>query len=459
LWLASCSLLFAQGVKLPNVAGAFYPLDPKELSRLTDSFIEAANPQPPEGNIFGLILPHAGYGFSGKTAAFGYKLIKGKPYKTVIILAPSHYYPFNAVSVYPEGAFRTPLGDIEVDKEFTRLLLDKDKEIIFEPLAFEKEHSLEVQLPFLQRSLSGFKIVPIVMGSCSLETCKKLAELIKAAVGERKDILIIASTDMYHGYDFEETEKIDRLTLSYLKNMDAEGLYSGLRDARLQLCGGLGVVTTLLVSKGLGNNNLKVLNYTNSAIVTGKKQKGIWTVGYSACAISNGGGQSMLNKEQKRKLLALARNTIDTYLKTGKKLEVQETDPLLLQEMGAFVTLHKSGELRGCIGNIIGKKPLYITIRDMAIESAFGDPRFPPLDSSEFKDVDIEVSVLSPLKKIDSVDEIKMGIHGVLVKRGFASGVFLPQVAQETGWSKEEFLSNLCVHKAGLPADAERQIH
>jgi AmmeMemoRadiSam system protein A len=162
----------------------------------------------------------------------------------------------------------------------------------------------------------------------------------------------------------------------------------------------------------------------------------------------------MLTKEQRKKLLGLARNSIETYLTTGRKLEVSETDPLLLQNMGAFVTLHKAGELRGCIGNIVGQQPLYLTVRDMAVEAATGDPRFPAVAAGEMEDIEIEISALSPLEKVSSADKIELGRHGVIVRRGSRSGVYLPQVATETGWSKEEFLSSLCAHKAGLPADA-----
>ena len=470
LWLVACSL-FASDIKQPNVAGAFYPDNPQELSLMIDGFIENAKPEPVEGEIFALISPHAGYGFSGQVAAYGYKLIKNKSYKTVIVLSPSHQYGFSGVSIYPEGKFRTPLGDLEIDKEFTQKLLHKDKDIFFEPLAFQKEHAVEVQLPFLQKVLSGFKIVPIVMGDSPLSTCQKLANLLKEAIGNRKDVLVVVSTDMYHGYDYQETEMIDNLTLAYLKNMDYQGLYYGLREGKLALCGGFPVVSTIILAKDLGHNKLKVLDYTNSAIVTGKKIKGIWTVGYTSCVIdastplginperSRGVDQEkgetvMLNKNQRKRLLEIARSSIEAYLKTGKKLEVTETDPILLKEMGAFVTLHEHGDLRGCIGSLIGSQPLYLTVRDMAVEAATGDPRFPTVELNELKDIGIEISALSPLERIDSADKIQLGIHGVLVRRGFRSGVFLPQVATETGWSKEEFLSNLCAHKAGLSPDA-----
>lgn len=452
------SFCYSEDIKYPNVAGAFYPEDPQELSQTIDGFLEKASPSPVDAHIFALISPHAGYGFSGASAAFGYKLIKGKPYKTAVIIGPSHYYSFAGVSVYPKGMFRTPLGDLEIDSDFTQKLLNKDEDITFDPAAFEKEHSVEVQLPFLQKVLSGFKIVPIVMGDCTLLTCKKFSAHLKEAIGNRKDILIIASSDMYHGYDYQETELIDNLTLASLKNMDAESFYYGLREGKIQMCGGFPVVSTLILAENLGFAKIEVLKYTNSAIVTGKKIKGVWTVGYSSCAITpeprKEGENAMLNQDQRRKLLRIARDSIQTYLKTGKTIELSETDPLLLKKMGAFVTLNENGRLRGCIGNIIGSQALYLTVRDMAVEAAVEDPRFSPVQLSELNNIEIEISVLSPLERIDSAEKIVLGRHGVLIKKGQRSGVFLPQVATETGWSKEEFLTNLCVHKAGIPADA-----
>jgi len=450
----SITACFPGDVKHPNAAGTFYPQDAVELSRMIDGFLEAAKPEPVQGEILALISPHAGYGYSGQAASYGYKLITGSPYKTVVIIGPSHSYGFSGVSVYSQGLFRTPLGDLEVDKAFAQKLLNKDNNIFFELRAFEKEHSVEVQLPFLQKVISGFKIVPVVMGDCTLSECQKLADLLKLAIGERKDVLVVASSDMAHRYDYEEVEKADKLTLSSLEKMDDEGLYYGFREQRLEMCGMLPVVTTIMLAKELGHNKLKVLSYTNSAIVTGNKNKGTWTVGYTSCVIDQEkkGETAMLSKNQKKRLLEIARSSIQAYLKTGKKLEVSETDPELLKENGAFVTLHENGELKGCIGNLSASQPLYLTIRDMAVESATGDFRFSPVTLPELKDIEIEISVLTPLERVDSIDEIKMGTDGVLVKKGFNSGVFLPQVATETGWTKEEFLSNLCDQKAGLPA-------
>ena len=209
------------------------------------------------------------------------------------------------------------------------------------------------------------------------------------------------------------------------------------------------------LAKELGHKRIDVLKYTNSAEVTGNKTKGTWTVGYLSCALDHDKGDAvMLNKEQRKKLLEIARNSIETYLKTGRKLGLTETDPLLTRQMGAFVTLNKHRDLRGCIGNMVGEGPLYLTVRDMAVEAAVGDPRFSQVSLDELKDIEIEISVLSPLEQVDSADKIQLGVHGVIVRRGFNSGVFLPQVATETGWTKEEFLSALCAHKAGLSPNA-----
>lgn len=450
-----CHSLYAENIKEPDVAGAFYPGDPVELSAMIDGFLSAANPEKKDGQIFGLICPHAGYGFSGQTAAFGYKLIQDKPYKTVVIIGVSHFYGFGGISVYPQGKFRTPLGDLEIDSEFAKKLLNREEGIVFDPEAFKNEHSVEVQLPFLQKVLSDFKIVPIITGDTSFSTYQKLAQLLKQEIASRQGVLVIASCDLYHGYDYQDAQKYDELTLSSIKNMDAEGIYNALRQGNLEFKDGFPAIILLMLAKDMGCKTVRVLSHTNSAVVTGKKIKGVWTVGYSSCALDKEDKENnMLNQAQRKKLLEIARGSLEEYLKTGKKMNLSEADPVLVKEMGAFVTLKENDELRGCIGNLIATGPLYLTVRDMAVEAAVGDPRFAAVELAELKKIEIEISVLSPMEKVDSADRIELGKHGVLVRKGMQSGVFLPQVAAETGWNKEEFLSNLCLHKAGLAPDA-----
>jgi len=441
-------------VKEPDFGGKFYPAKKQELSAMLDKMFEQAVVKPLSGEILVLVSPHAGYGYSGKTAAHGYKLIKNKLYKTVVILGAGHHKPFNGAAIYPRGAFKTSLGLLKIDEEFSAKLISGKTDIFVDESVFSGEHSIEAQLPFLQRSLSDFRIVPLVIGDCSLANCKKIASSIKEAIGSRKDVLLVVSTDLYHGYDLKEAEQTDKLTLELIKSLDYEGLYYSLRDAKAQACGGFAAVIALNVAKDTGYNKVEILNHTNSALVTGETSSNQWTVGYASLAVYNPEGGRMLNNSQRKRLLEIARASIQTYLQSGKKLELSETDPLLMQEMGAFVTLNKHGELRGCIGNLASRDPLYLTVRDMAVEAAVDDPRFNALTLSELKDIEIEVSVLSPLKKVDSAAKIEMGKHGVLVRKGYQSGVFLPQVATETGWSKEEFLNNLCSQKAGLAQGA-----
>lgn len=472
IFIFSLSLNCLASVKQPEFSGQFYPSSKKELSKMIDDFLAKATPFSVSGEILMLISPHAGYGFSGQVAAFGYKLIKNKSYKTVIIMGTSHHKVFSGAALYGQGSFATSLGKVNIDEEFVKSILNKDAEVFLDDSAFNNEHSVEVQLPFLQRVLPNFsvqnnnladkqgfayhgKIVPVVIGDCSLEACKKIALLLKEAIGQRKDVLVVVSTDLYHGYDFKEADSVDEITLNLIKKMDYQGLYYALRDGHAQACGGFAAVIALNLAKELGCQGLEVLNHTNSAKVSGKLVQGDWTVGYASCAVIRQEGEGiMLTIQQKQKLLKIARESILTYLKTGEKLRINESDPLLSQKMGAFVTLNTHGELRGCIGNLVASQPLYLTVRDMAIEAAMDDPRFSSLSLSEFKDVEIEISVLSILERAASAEKVELGKHGVLVRRGNQSGVFLPQVARETGWSKEEFLNNLCAHKAGISADA-----
>jgi hypothetical protein len=450
----SSAKVFSSDLKTAEFAGQFYPAEKKELSAMLNGYASSVVTPALKGDILAIIVPHAGYGYSAKTASSSYNLIRGKPYKTVIVIGPSHHYPFSGFSVYAKGTFTTPLGELKVDEGFSRQLIGKSANIVFDKEAFRKEHSVEVQLPFLQNALNDFLIVPVVSGDVTLDNCREFAKLLKSVIGLREDVLIVASTDMYHGYSLKDAEKTDEQALNALKTMDADALYYGLREGSLQLCGGFAVVSTVILSKELGYNNIEVLNHTNSALVTGNNKDGSWVVGYAASVLYRKEDKSMLNSSEKKRLLEIARSTIENYLKTGKALEIKASEPNLLKPGGAFVTLNENGQLRGCIGNMSAKTPLFITVRDMAIQAATEDPRFSPLKAQELNKIKIEVSALSPLEKVDSAEAIQLGTHGVLVRRGFNSGVFLPQVARETGWSKEEFLSNLCTHKAGLEAGA-----
>jgi AmmeMemoRadiSam system protein B/AmmeMemoRadiSam system protein A len=461
---------------MPVVNGVFYPDSAKILGQGINQFLDWAEIEKTDKDILALISPHAGYDYSGSVAAYGYKALKAKPIRSVIIIGPSHFTDFDGISVYPHGAWQTPLGNVPVDSELAGAIIAEHPEISFYEPAFAREHSLEVQIPFLQIVLDDFKIVPISMRKFSYEDCQVLSQALLNVIRDRKDVLIVASTDMSHKHPYDEACRIDNLTINELKKLDPRSLYHKLTVGECELCGAAPVVTTLLYAKGKGSGDIGILKYATSGDVTGNKEE---VVGYLSAAIYapapltgqvgeektqevQAGEEAMhseetgiLNEQEKKRLLEIARKTIDDYVNTGKGADFTESNPLLLKNMGAFVTIHNQGRLRGCIGNIIAQQPLYLTVRDMAI-GATRDSRFiaDPVVKDELTDIDIEISVLSEPALVKNVDEIKMGVHGVIVRKGARSGVFLPQVADETGWSRDEFLSNLCAHKAGLSPDA-----
>jgi hypothetical protein len=285
----------------------------------------------------------------------------------------------------------------------------------------------------------------------------------------------VASSDASHYHSYEKAVEKDSFTIRQLEKMDPKSLleYSVMGDC--ELCGAGAIACAMLVCEKFGADRLKVLKYLNSGDTAGNKSR---VVGYISAVIYKQGmatageylftgiahaaeaekkGDLMLSREQKKRLLGIARETIEEYLKAGVIPEAEIEDPVFREKFGAFVTLHKNGMLRGCIGNLVGQKPLYKTIQEMAVQSSTADPRFKPVSAGELKDIDIEISVLTPLERTKDPDKIEMGKHGVVIKNGFRSGVYLPQVATETGWTREEFMNSLCSHKAGLPEDAWRQ--
>ncbi len=461
-------------IKTAGLAGSWYPGQPAELSRMVDGFLATASgalAQEPAGKSIGvLISPHAGYVFSAPVAAYGFKAASARKVSTVIILAPSHHFSFSGASVWAQGAFETPLGRIEVDTDLAARILSFDKRFTFRKDVFEgapgqPENSVETQLPMVQRAFPGARIVPVILGyPPDADVLRSMADALALAVGKRDDVLVDVSVDQSHFHTEAQAHEIDGRGLKAIESMDVEALWQGHRDGSMEVDGFHVVTAAMLYAKAQGFGKAKVLKYATSADTTGDKDR---VVGYAsvifykdtASAVAEAGiAGSVLNEAQRARLLAIARGTVESFVRDGKAAEVEEKDPRLNAEEGAFVTLHAHGQLRGCIGNIIGQGPLYRTVRDMGVAAASQDPRFPPVSAGELKDIDIEISVLSQPRVIGSVDEIQLGKHGVIVSRGyFNRGVFLPQVATETGWTKERFLSELCAQKAGLALDCWKQ--
>jgi AmmeMemoRadiSam system protein B/AmmeMemoRadiSam system protein A len=447
-------------IKEANVAGGFYSADPKELSDSIDNLEASTGPVPTDRKVEIAIAPHAGYPYSGPVAAYTFKAIARNHYKTVVIIGPSHYFPFEGISVWPRGGFKTPLGVVPVDEDFAQALLKENPKFQFLPDVFEREHSIEVELPFLQKTFSHVRIVPILMGDPDAQVCHDLAVALDKLIGKRDDVLILISSDMSHYYPYDVGNGMDALALQAIREVNPKKFFEGCISRKFEMCGFVPVTTALIYAKLRGIKHIEVLKHANSGDTSGDKSR---VVGYSSVIFYSNllgtddppdEGVKALSQAQKKELLTIARNSIETFVRTGQAAGIKPTDARLSEIEGAFVTITIHGALRGCIGNIIGQEPLDETVRDMAVAAASHDPRFPPLRAGELKDVKIEISVLSKPRRVKDASEIQLGKHGVIVSDGIHQGVFLPQVATETGWSKEEFLAQLCSQKAGLPPDA-----
>lgn len=448
-------------IREPVVAGTFYPDKPEILSRDVKRYLDQVKKEKIEGDIVALISPHAGYMYSGQVAAYAYKWVEGKVFDSVVVVAPSHRALFKGASIYDRGGYRTPLGVVPVDVEFSKKMMEKRKEIQFLPDAHSQEHSLEVQIPFLQVALKSFKLVPIVMEpTWSWETCQYLASAIAEAV-KGKSVLLIASSDLSHFHSYDEAVKLDKIVLNHIERFDPEGLNRDLKSRCCEACGGGPIITIMLAAKALGANQGKVLKYLNSGDVTGDRSR---VVGYAAGVFYKtvGGKEKMkderkvgvdlgLNEEEKKTLHHIAKTVIENKARGKAVPDFKVESPVLKENRGAFVTIHKRRQLRGCIGYIEGHGPLHKTIEEMAEAAAFRDPRFTPVKEKELPDLELEISVLTPLKRIKDVNEIQVGKHGIYIKKGWYSGLLLPQVATEYGWDRQTFLEHTC-QKAGLPS-------
>ena len=465
-----------RNIRKPAVAGQFYTADPAALEREITAYLENVDiDEAPAGRVIAIVSPHAGYLYSGGVAAHGYSIVRGEGYKTVVVIAPSHVEYFDFCSLFPGEAYLTPLGEIPVDREMIDLIASKhellrtsEKGHSIGPLG-RGEHSLEVQLPFLQVALGRFELVPIVMGSQNHETILALGK----ALGESlrgKEALIVASTDLSHFHPDSRAKELDGVFIESLEAFEPERLHESVSEKETEACGGGPTIAAMIAAEMLGATGCRVLAYATSGDVTGDRSN---VVGYVSAVMTGDENSARserrntresendteksydigLTREEKAYLLTLARRTIESSLGKETRDPPALQSPVLDKPCGAFVTLSKKGTLRGCIGYIEAVKPLRETIAEMAESAAFKDWRFPPLRESELDEIEIEISVLSPLRRIDDPSLIEVGTHGIIISRGSNRGLLLPQVAVEWGWDRQTFLRQTCI-KAGLPEEA-----
>lgn len=489
-------------VRPPARAGQWYQATSSGLARQVDGLLSRAPSKEVPGHLLALIEPHAGYAYSGPTAAAGFKLLRGKPYHRVVLLGVPHLVRVVGCSLPEFTHYRTPLGEVPLDLEACNELL-KSRPFHQFTRAHLREHSIEAELPFLQRTLSDFRIVPILVGEISESDRRQAAQALRSLIDE--DTLFVVSSDFTHyGAEFgylpfrqdikRNLDKLDHGAVKHILALDPDGFVDYFRRTGVTICGRNGIALLLEVLKPLDGVTAVELAYTTSGDLTGD-----WSHCVSYCTIafarspsaegrsgasagqgeqpspagpstqpppsSKAGevvhhpaglsGPQFLSPEDEQYCLRLARRSLRHYFRTGRLLQVSgsEVPAALRKPHGCFVTLKKRGRLRGCIGRIVGDRPLYLTIIEYAVHAAVDDPRFRPVSKNELDELDIEISVMTPLERVTDVDDIQVGRDGLLIKMGFNQGLLLPQVATEFGWDRETFLVHTC-RKAGLPDDA-----
>jgi len=428
-------------IRLPAVAGSFYPSDEKELRTMVQTYLRQAGGVTVKGKLHGLVAPHAGYIYSGIVAAAGYKQINPS-LSTVIIIAPSHRIAFQGASIPDVSAYRTPLGDVPLAKAVTELR--KQPGITTLPRAHITEHSLEVQLPFLQEALGRFDLIPLVVGDIDPQS---LADTLLPYINE--NTLVVASTDLSHYYPYKKAVSMDSICTKAISSLD----FDAMRNC--EACGKIPVLTLMHIARIKGWNGV-MIDYKNSGDTGGSKNR---VVGYAGIAftLTTGGLKMTTNQNQglpaveREFLLKLARSAITARLKDQPfTISPEEVPQGLKEKRGSFVTLHIGKSLRGCIGTILPVNPLYESVHKNALNAAFRDPRFPPLTLEELDKVHLEISVLTVPKAIAFTDgedlkrQLKPNIHGVILSQEGRSSTFLPQVWEQLP-DKEEFLEHLCL--------------
>lgn len=467
-----------EAVKLPKVvlrsslAGSWYSADPEALNKQLDSFFQKAGSQTIE-NVIALILPHAGYTWSGQTAAYGLKTTE-KKYKRIVVIGPSHRIPMEDILSVPRVThYETPLGQIPLDVEFINKLL---KHSLFQnvPQTHKYEHSVQIEVPLLQYYQKDFKLVSIVAGSCSLETITTAGSVLRSLVDE--ETLVIASSDFVHygaGHGYvpftekipEQIKKLDMGAYEYIARLDSKGFLDYRKRTGATICGYIPIAILLsMLGQDIKAELIKYStsgeltdDYSNSVSYLSIVFSGVWQKHPELIAQGN---NPELTEEDKKQLLTLARKTIVYALRNRRVPQVSELGITISDSMryprAAFVTLKKHSLLRGCIGDIFPQRPLYRSVILNAINACFNDKRFQPVAEDECEDITIEISALTTPEPVSSADKIRIGTDGVVMNKDGRSAVFLPQVAPEQGWDINQMLTQLSL-KAQLPADAWKE--
>jgi AmmeMemoRadiSam system protein B/AmmeMemoRadiSam system protein A len=462
----------ARQVMQSSLAGTWYSADSNALRAEIAGYFKEAQTEP-RRDVVALILPHAGYAYSGRTAAAAVKSL-GRDYTRVVILGPTHYLPMEETfSVLRATHYQTPLGEVPLDVEFIGRLLAHP---LFQdiPAAHRQEHSVQIEVPLLQYKLGDFKLVPIVAGQCSADTVVQAGRILAGMIDP--NTLVVASSDFTHygpRYEYvpftenvpEGLRKLDMDAFAFIAAKDPRGLLEYRRRTGTTICGCVPIAVLLAMLPGdaeaqmikYATSGEMTNDYANSVSYLSVAFHGTWPRVQETQTQAVAGA---LTQEDKKSLLSLARATIGFGLEKQRVPQPADVGftpgEATSTPRAAFVTLKENGQLRGCIGDIFPQRPLYKSVIGNAINAAFADPRFAPVRKDELARIRVEISALTPPSPVASWRDIRIGTDGMVMNKGGRSAVFLPQVAPEQGWDLETTLANLSM-KAGLPADAWKE--
>jgi AmmeMemoRadiSam system protein B/AmmeMemoRadiSam system protein A len=420
-------------IRRPVVAGQFYPASPSQLRALIEQLVDE---KVAKVDAIGLLSPHAGYVYSGPVAGAVISRVKFKD--TFIIIGPSHTGRGKPLSIMTRGAWETPLGEVEIDSELGKQILATSSYLQEDDVAHQYEHSIEVQLPFLQYFKPDIKIVPIVLAYSSGGTYKEIGREIARAVRDlNREVVIMASSDMTHYEPQEVARKKDTQAIEAILDLNEDELLKRVYELDISMCGHAPAASLISAARELGATGAELVKYQTSGDITGDYSA---VVGYAGVIIT---GMSPL--------VRLAKQTVETYVKEGKTLKPGELTPEMKEKAGVFVSIHKFGELRGCIGTFEPVKDnVAEEIINNAISSATSDPRFPPVAPNELGDLDYSVDVLTTPQPIDSQDQLDPRRYGVIVESGFRRGLLLPDLE---GVDTVDYQIDICRQKAGIMPD------
>lgn len=442
------------------IAGSWYTNKPDALRRELRGYLDEGKGDTSwGGRVVGLVAPHAGYRFSGPVAGHAYAQLEGQAVKRVIVIAPSHHVPFSGFALPDAGLWETPLGQMQIDVATVKKLLEGPDFKLLDQ-AFAKEHAVDIQVPFLQLIAPDAQLVPIVAGRVDDAAIARAGQALGALLDDQT--VIVASSDFTHyGANFgympfklddqtgENLAKFADIAGSAAAALDSEAFKKHLAETNDTICGAMPILV-LMAALDKGTEG-KVLKYDNSGRMTGGYEH---AVSYVSIAFRASAQAGPMSEQDQKYLLSLARRTIQHHLAGKGRLSVDESEvpPAVAKKYGVFVTLNKNGNLRGCIGSILPVEALYTGVIRNAINAAANDTRFRPVTAQEEPELHIEISVLTNPKRIERWQDIVIGRDGVILTKGWAKSVFLPQVAPEQGWNLKQMLEHLSM-KAGLPAN------